>query len=281
MLQGKIAMVTGASSGIGKVTARELAGLGANVIMVCRNQEKAEKAKKEIIASTGNSNVNLLIADLSLLEEVKRCAGEFNARFPKLDILVNNVGMMPGKRTLTAEGFEISWATNHLAPFLLTNLLLEKMQAAESARIVNVSSEAHRLGQLSFQDLSCPNKYTAFTAYCDSKLANILFTNELTRRLELTNITANALHPGIVSTNFGQENSGSFKYLFQLARPFMTTPEKGARTSIYLAASPHTAGLSGCYFSKMKPIKSAGITYNPNISQRLWTLSEIQTGFQF
>ncbi|KAA9346087.1 SDR family oxidoreductase [Adhaeribacter soli] len=280
-LTDKIALVTGASSGIGKITARELAHLGAHVVMVCRNAEKAAETRKEIIAQTGNENITLLVADLALMQEVKRCAAEFSARFPKLDILVNNVGMMPGKRTLTAEGFEISWATNHLAPFLLTNLVIDKMVAAESARIVNVSSEAHRLGDICFQDMNSPKKYNAFTAYCDSKLANIMFTYELSRRLEFTNITANVLHPGMVATKFGHEHTGSLKYLFLLARPFMISPEQGARTSLYLAASPEVEDLSGYYFSKMKPIKSAEITYNPNISHRLWTLSEIQTGFQF
>jgi NAD(P)-dependent dehydrogenase (short-subunit alcohol dehydrogenase family) len=280
-LTDKIALVTGASSGIGKITARELARLGAHVVMVCRNAKKAAETRKEIIAQTGNENVTLLVADLALMQDVKRCAAEFNAQFPKLDILVNNVGMMPGKRTLTAEGFEISWATNHLASFLLTNLVIDKMVAADSARIINVSSEAHRLGDICFQDMNSPKKYSAFTAYCDSKLANIMFTYELSRRLEFTNITANALHPGIVATKFGHEHTGSLKYLFVLARPFMISPEQGARTSIYLAASPEVAGQSGYYFSKMKPIKSAEITYNPNISHRLWTLSEIQTGFQF
>ena len=279
-LSGKIVMVTGASSGIGKVTARELARQGAEVIMVCRNPEKGEAARQEIITTTNNPKVSVMLADLSLMEEVRRLADEFNKRFPKLDVLVNNAGMMPGKRTLTPEGFEISWATNFLASFLLTNLLLDKMLAAEAARIVNVSSEAHRLGHINFQDMHTPKKYSAFTAYADSKLANILFTYELDKRLELTNITANCLHPGVVATNFAQQHSSAMKYFFLAGRPFMHSAEKGAQTSIYLASSPEVEGLSGLYFKNRKPVKSSNESYNQSISRRLWTLSETQTGFQ-
>src|SRR5688572_10654559 len=280
-LTGKTAVVTGASSGIGKVTALELANLGANVVMVCRNQSKAETTKTEIIKATGNKNITLILADLALMQEVERAASEINAQFPKLDILINNAGIMPGKRIVTSEGHEISWATNYLSSFLFTNLLTDKLLAAEKARIINVSSEAHRFGHLNFQDMHSPKKYSALTAYADSKLANILFTYELARRLELTDITVNCLHPGVVATNFAGQDAGSYKYLFFLGRPFMSSPEKGARTTVYLAASPDAGKYTGAYFKNLKPARSASQTYNPVIARRLWALSEKQTGFTF
>ena len=280
-LKGKTAVITGASSGIGKVTALELANLGANVVMVCRNQSKAEDTRNEIVKATGNENITLILADLALMQEVERAATEINEQFSKLDILINNAGIMPGKRKVTAEGHEISWATNYLSAFLLTNLLTDKLLAAENARIINVSSEAHRLGQLNFQDMHSPKKYSALTAYSDSKLANILFTYELARRLELTDITVNCLHPGVVATNFASENAGSYKYLFLLGKPFMTSPEKGARTTVYLAASPEAGKFTGTYFKNLKPVRSSTQTYSPIIARRLWSLSEKQTGFTF
>ena len=279
-LQGKTALITGASSGIGKVTALELAHLGAEVIMLCRNPEKAEATRKEIIAETGNQNVSVILADLALMEQVNKAAEQINGQISKLDILVNNAGLMPGRRRLTSEGIEVAWATNYLAGFLLTNLLTDKLLAAEAARIVNVSSEAHRLGQLNLQDLHSPKKYSALTAYADSKLANIFFTYELARRLEFTNITANCLHPGVVATNFASKDAAGYKYLFLLGKPFMTRPEKGARTQVYLAASPEVANVTGAYFKNLKPARSSTDSYSPAIARRLWTFSEKQTGLE-
>jgi NAD(P)-dependent dehydrogenase (short-subunit alcohol dehydrogenase family) len=278
-LTDKVALITGASSGIGKITARELAKFGMHVVMVCRNAEKGEKVKQEIITITGNNNITLLQADLSLMSEVRRVAASFKARFPKLDILINNAGMMPGKRKITEEGIEISWATNYLSAFLLTNLVLDKLMAAETARIINVSSEAHRIGHLNFQEMHKPGKYSALTAYADSKLAMIMFTYELTRRLELTRITANCLHPGVVATNFAQQEPSAMKFFFIAGKPFMRSPEKGAETNIYLAVSPEVADKSGLYFKNKKAVRSSGQTYNPAIARRLWIQSEIQTGF--
>ncbi|MFC5270291.1 SDR family oxidoreductase [Adhaeribacter terreus] len=279
-LTNKIAVVTGASSGIGKVTARELARLGAHVIMVCRNQEKGEKSRQEIIAKTGNQNVTLLLADLSLMQETRRVAEEINHLIPKLDILINNAGMMPGKREETAEGFELSWATNYLSVFLFTNLLLDKLLAAYSARIINVSSEVHRLGYINLQEMHKPGKYSSITAYADSKLATIMFTYELARRLELTGITVNCLHPGVVATNVTGQAHTAMKYLFMLGRPFMRSPAKGAETTLYLATSPDLTGVSGLYYKNKKAVRSSGQSYNPAIARRLWLLSEKQTGFQ-
>ncbi|MBK0403112.1 SDR family oxidoreductase [Adhaeribacter sp. BT258] len=279
-LANKIAVVTGASSGIGKITARELARLGAQVLMICRNPEKGESARQEIMAKTGNQNVMLFQADLSLMREVRRVAKEINDKFPRLDILINNAGMMPGKRTVTSEGFELSWATNYLSVFLLTNLLLDKLMAAESARIINVSSEVHRLGQINLQDMHKPGKYSSITAYADSKLATIMFTYELARRLELTGITANCLHPGVVATNVTGQAHTAMKYLFMLGRPFMRSAEKGAETTLFLATSPTLTGVSGLYYKNKKAVRSSGQSYNPAIARRLWTQTEKQTGFQ-
>ena len=206
-------------------------------------------------------------------------ADEVNSLFPKLDILKNNAGMMPGKRTLSAEGFELSWATNFLSGFLLTNLLLDKLLAADSARIINVSSEVHRLGHINLQEMHKPGKYSSITAYADSKLATIMFTYELARRLELTNITVNCLHPGVVATNVTGQAHTAMKYLFLLGRPFMRSPEKGAETTLFLATSPTLNGVSGLYYKNKKAVRSSGESYNPAIARRLWLQTEKQTGF--
>jgi NAD(P)-dependent dehydrogenase (short-subunit alcohol dehydrogenase family) len=278
-MQGKVAMVTGASSGIGKITALELAKLGAEVFLVCRNKTKGEETKTEIIQKTGNQKISLLLADLSLLSEVRKLAAEFNSQFPKLDILVNNAGMMPGKFIHTSEGFEISFATNYLAMFLLTNLLMDKLMSSEEARIINVSSEAHRLGQINFQELNTPRKYSAITAYADSKLAAILFTYVLSRRLEFTNITVNALHPGVVGTNFAQDSFKAFKYLMKLSKPFIHSSEKGAETTLYLATEPTLNSVSGQYFKNCKPVNSSRLSYDQPLARRLWQYSEDKTEY--
>jgi NAD(P)-dependent dehydrogenase (short-subunit alcohol dehydrogenase family) len=279
-MQEKVAMVTGASSGIGKITALELAKAGAEVILVCRNKTKGEKTKTELIEKTGNQKITLLLADLSLLSEVRKVAAEFNSRFPKLDILINNAGMMPGKFLRTSEGFEIAFATNYLSMFLLTNLLMDKLMISGEARIINISSEAHRLGQINFQELNAPRKYSALTAYADSKLAAILFTYELARRLEFTNITVNALHPGVVGTNFAHDSFKAFKYLMKLSKPFIRSSEKGAETTLYLATEPSLKSVSGKYFKNCKPVTSSRLSYDQSLARRLWQYSEEKTEFQ-
>jgi NAD(P)-dependent dehydrogenase (short-subunit alcohol dehydrogenase family) len=280
-MQGKVVMITGASSGIGKITALELARGGAEVIMVCRNQQKGEAAQTEIIKETGNPNVFLFQADLAKLSEVRLVAEAFSRQFAKLDVLINNAGMMPAKYKRTDEGFEICWATNYLSMFLLTNLLMDKLLAAGEARIINVSSEAHRLGQLDFHELHSPRKYSALTAYADSKLAAVIFTYELARRLELTKVTANCLHPGIVNTNFASDSFKAFKILMQLGQPFMRTSQKGAETTLYLATEPSLESVSGKYFKNCKPVRSSKITHDEALGRRLWLYSEQQTGLSF
>ncbi|SMB98778.1 short-chain dehydrogenase/reductase SDR [Hymenobacter roseosalivarius DSM 11622] len=283
-LRGKIALVTGASGGIGLITARELARRGARVVMVCRNPERGEQARTAIREAVGSdAQLDLLLCDLSLLANVRTLAGEVTRRFNQLDILVNNAGIFPGPLTITEEGHELSWATNHLAVFALTNLLLPQLLAAPQARIVTVSSEAHWLGEIeqSTEARNAPEKYSSFTAYCDSKLANIMFTSELAHRLDLTKVTANCLHPGMVDT--GLVNTGSsplMKAMWWTARPFMISPEKGARTSIYLASSPEVESVSGKYFKNRKPTRASGRSQSRPEAARLWRLSQEETGVE-
>lgn len=278
-MKDKVVVITGGSSGIGKVTALELARLGAQVVIVSRDETRGRAALAEIKKETHNQQVIYIPCDLSRMANVKLLALEIQKRFDRVDVLVNNAGILPGKHTLTPEGYELGWATNYLSAFLLTNLLWQQLLNAEAARIINVSSEAHRLGQLDFNLQHDTKNYSSFTAYCDSKLANILFTYELAHRLELTNITSNCVHPGVIASNFGTTSFGVLKWLFKIGRPFMQSPAKGAETLIYLATSPEVAGVSGKYFKKKKSVKSGKGTYNPPLSRRLWRFSAAQTGF--
>ncbi|QNP51392.1 SDR family NAD(P)-dependent oxidoreductase [Hymenobacter qilianensis] len=232
-LRGKTALITGASGGIGLITARELARRGARVIMVCRNPERGEQARTAIREAIGaDAQLDLLLCDLSLLANVRTLAEEVSRRFDQLDILVNNAGIFPGPLTITEEGHELSWATNHLAVFALTNLLLPQLLEAPKARILTVASEAHWLGEIetSAEARNAREKYSSFTAYCDSKLANIMFTSELAHRLDLTKVTANCLHPGMVDTGLVHPGSSPLmKAMWWAARPFMISPRKAPK----------------------------------------------------
>ncbi|RRR70471.1 MAG: SDR family oxidoreductase [Candidatus Viridilinea halotolerans] len=273
-MNGKVCLITGATSGIGQVTALELARMGATVVLLVRNRQRGEAVQQSITAQTGNANVEVLVADFTALESVRAAAEQFLSRYQRLDVLVNNAGLYVSTRQLSADGCELTFAVNHLAPFLLTNLLLECMQASGAARIVNVSSGAHMAGSNKFNDLRAERGYNAFRAYADSKLANVLFTYELARRLEGQDVTANCLHPGAVRTNFGAGATGIFGVFFNLARPFMLSPEQGAQTSIYLASSPEVAGISGKYFSNCRAQTSSPNSYDHTAQSRLWSLSE-------
>lgn len=277
-MKNKTVIITGGSSGIGKVTARELARQGALVVIISRDIKRGNAALAEIKHATGNEQVYFIPCDLSRMANVKLLALEIQNRYDKIDVLINNAGILPGRFTLTPEGYELCWATNYLSGFLLTNLLWQQLLNAETARIINVSSEAHRLGQIDINQLHTAKNYSSFTAYCDSKLANILFTYELAHRLELTNITANCLHPGVIASNFGTTSFGLLKWLFWLGRPFMQSTAKGAETLIYLATSPEVAGVTGKYFKKKKEGKSGKETYNTALAKRLWRFSAAQTG---
>ncbi|MBA3953430.1 MAG: SDR family oxidoreductase [Rubrobacter sp.] len=274
---GKVALVTGGTSGIGKATATALAAMGADVVVVGRNPERGERAAAEIRAQTGGT-VDLALADLSSQAGVRSLAEEFRRRYDRLDVLVNNAGLVQSTRTETPDGIETTFAINHLAPFLLTNLLLDVLEESAPSRVVTVSSEAERWGNIDFDDLQSKKKYRGFPVYGMTKLANIMFTYELAGRLEGTGVTATCMHPGAVNTRFGTNNSGPMTILFRLFKPFMRTPEQGADTLIWLASSPEVEGASGRYYSDRKPIEPKKIAQDPEARRRLWEESERLTG---
>lgn len=273
-LSGKVCLVTGATAGIGLVAAEALAIQDATVVIVGRNPQKCEQTVNAIKAKSGNSNVSYLVGDLSLLRQVEQVADQFKARFDRLDVLLNNAGAVVMDRQVTAEGYEMTFALNHLSYFYLTHLLQELLLRSAPARIINVSSDAHRGGKLNFDDLMGEKSYSGFGAYSNSKLANVLFTYELARRLEDTGVTANALHPGLVATNFGKNNGGIMKLLMPLVQFFALTPVKGAETSIYLATAPEVAEVTGKYFAKKQAVQSAPASYDVATQKRLWQVSE-------
>ncbi|TGE06056.1 SDR family oxidoreductase [Hymenobacter fodinae] len=283
-LAGKTALITGGTSGIGLVTARELARQGANVVLVGRDADKAERARTAIQAAAGEkASVWVKCYDLSLIRNVQALADEMLQEHSQLDILVNNAGIMPGVLHITEEGHELSWATNHLAPYALTNLMLPLLDAAGKARVVTVSSIAHWVGEIepNRETRNSPDKYSWLTAYADSKLANILFTKELAHRLDLTGITANCLHPGMVDTGLIRtDTSAVMKGLWWAARPLMISPEQGAQTTLYLATSPEVASVSGRYFSNRRPARCSSRANNPTEASRLWKISAEETGIE-
>lgn len=284
-LQDKIILVTGATSGIGEVTARELAQRGAHVIMLARNRQKAERTQQELKASTGNQQVDVVIADLSVMQQVRDVAAQLHDKYPRLDVLVNNAGLMFGaERELSADGYEMTLATNHLGPFLLTSLLLDLLQKSPAARIVNVASMAYRFSKPTLDDLQSERDYSPVWEYGNTKLWNIMFTQELAQRLRahgITNVTTNCLHPGAVATGYGQQTGGFVGAVLSLARPFMISPEKGAQTSLFLATDPSVATTSGGFFSKKKPEPVKSSFNTPANNKRLWEMSEQLTETNF
>ncbi|HNW98693.1 MAG TPA: SDR family oxidoreductase [Bacteroidales bacterium] len=274
-MKDKICIITGATSGMGLATAVALAGMGATLGLVCRNREKGETVLKSIIEKTKNNKIELFIADLSSQAEIRKLAIEIKTKFPVINVLVNNAGGINHKRITTIDGFELTFAVNHLAYFLLTNLLLENLKAAPKARIISVASIASNYGKINFNDLNFEKRYDSFKVYAQSKLANIIFTYELARRLQGTNITANCLHPGMVKTRFATDMKNNyFGFFWKLINPILITAEKGAETAIWLASSPDAEGISGKYFKEKKEIKSIRSSYNPDIQKRLWEISE-------
>jgi retinol dehydrogenase-12 len=272
-MQDKICLVTGATSGIGLLTSRELARQGARVVLVGRNPTKLDATVQQIQAQTGSRLVESLRCDLSSLHQVRELALRFRERYPRLDVLVNNAGGMWLQRELTSDGLEMTFAVNHLAYFLLTNLLLDLLRASAPARVVNVSSEAHRRATLDFDNLQGERGYAGWRQYCRSKLMNLLFTYELARQVEGSGVTVNGLHPGWVATGFGGNNGWRGRVLQFAARWLAIGPEEGARTVVYLAASPAVAGVSGRYFVKEQPVPSSPASYDESAAKRLWQLS--------
>ena len=272
-MAGKTVLVTGGTGGIGKATALGLAAMGAHVAITGRDRGRTEAAAREIRAA-GGGQVDVFVADLSSQSEVRRLAGEILQRLSRIDVLLNNVGGYWNTRHVTADGLEHTFALNHLAPFLLSSLLLERLKQSAPARVVTVSSNAQALGRIDFDDLQGERSYSGARAYNQSKLANLLFTYELARRLQGASVTANALHPGVVSTSFGAEDPAGIQRLFvPFVRPFMKTPAQGAATSIHLASAPELAEVTGRFFANSKPRRSSERSYDEAAAARLWQVS--------
>ena len=279
-MEDKIAVVTGANSGIGKITSKALLDEGFRVVMICRNPEKAEAAKKEITEDTGNDRADILICVLSDQGQIKETAAKIKQKYKRLDRLVNNAGFLPdGKRKENQEGIELTFAVNHLAYFLLTKELIPLLEKTEQSRVINVASEAHRYGEFSPNNIQLENGYTASKAYGNSKLFNMMFTHQLNKELEGKDITTYSLHPGVVNTNFASESNSLFAKFFNLARLIMISPEKGAQTSIYLCTEPGIEKKSGKYFSKSRPAKpSKSAATDDQKCKKLWEISEDLVG---
>ena len=278
-MAGRTVLVTGGTGGIGKATAVGLAELGAHLAITGRDRARAEAAAWEIRAA-GGGQVDVLVADLSSQAEVRRLAEEVLRRLPGLDVLVNNVGGYWNTRHVTADGLERTFALNHLAPFLLTHLLLDRLTENAPARVVTVASNAHSMGRFDFDDLQGERSYSGARAYNQSKLANVLFSYELARRLLGTSVTANAVHPGAVRTSFGAEDpAGVQRLLVPLIRPFMKSPAQGAATSVHVSSAPELEEVTGRYFANSTPKKSSARSYDQVVAARLWRVSADTVGF--
>jgi len=267
-------VVTGASSGIGRATALALGRMGVTLALVCRDRGRGEAVRAEA------GEAALFLADLSSQAEIRRLAAELRDRFPAIHVLVNNAGVVNLHRTTTVDGIETVFAVNHLGYFLLTHLLLDRLRSSAPARIVNVASDAHRFGKIDLDDLGHARRYRTMRVYGASKLANILFTYELARRLEGTGVTVNSLHPGAVATRLGQNNGRVATLLTKALKPLFRTPEQGAATAIYLASSPAVEGVSGRYFVDCREARSSRATYDTELARRLWTASAELTGIE-
>lgn len=278
IMKGKVCIVTGANAGIGLETARGLAEQEATVVMICRSEERGRKALEDITSTSGNPDIHLMLADLASQNQIREVAGQFLERFDRLDVLVNNAGVFLPRLILTEDGYESTFAINHLAYFLLTHLLLDLLKATPSSRIVNVSSNAHQSGSIDFETFGDHASYNGYKAYGQSKMANVLFTYELARRLEGSDVTCNALHPGVVSTNIADRGTSLFSIFFKLFSPFFLKPKAGAETSLYLATSPEVAGVTGAYFTKKKAVSSSKGTYDRELAKKLWDRSVELTG---
>jgi retinol dehydrogenase 12 len=269
-MQGKVVVITGATSGIGQVASEQLAAMGARMVLVARDRSRGEAALarlKQIAPAAGHT---IHYADLSRLAEMKRVAAEIAQTEPRVDVLVNNAGALFNTRQVTEDGFELTFATNHLSYFVMTHGLRQRLATSTPARIVNTSSNAHRRAQIDFNDLQSARDFRGFVVYSRSKLMNILFTRELARRLAGTGVTANALHPGFVATRFGDQSGGWFSYMVRFWKNFAITPEEGAATIVYLASSPEVASVTGKYFFKCRPATPTRAAEDDAAAKRLW-----------
>jgi NAD(P)-dependent dehydrogenase (short-subunit alcohol dehydrogenase family) len=281
-MDGKTVIITGGNSGVGKATATALAAAGAHAVITARSESRGLEALADIRRASGSDRVDLVVFDLADLASVRSGAAEILQRFETIDVLINNAGLVLTERTETKDGFEATFGINHLGPFLLTRLLTERLIASAPARVVNVSSTAHQGARrgLDFDDLQSRNHYRSMQAYGRSKLANILFTKELARRLGDRGVTANALHPGVVATGFTRDGdtTGVMAFGIKLIKPFVLTPEQGARTSVYLASSPEVAGVTGQYFVKCRPQTPSAPARDEAAAVLLWSISEELVG---
>ena len=278
-MQGKICLITGANSGIGKATALGLAQMGATVVLVSRDHARGEEAQNEMKAKSGNDAIDLLLADLSSQQSIRQLVEDFKQRYTQLHVLINNAGLFALTRHETVDGLEMTFAVNVLAPFLLTNLLLDVLKGSAPARIVNVSSDTQAANYLKLGDLQLKKRYRPMRAYSQSKLAMVLFTYQLAQRLEGTGVTANCLHPGFVATNIAQRDMAlPARLATKLIFRFGIRPEEGAKTSLYLATSSDIEGVTGKYFAKSVPTRSAPLSYDVSLQQQLWKACEQLTG---
>jgi len=278
-MEGKVVLITGGTSGIGGAAATALAAMGAEVVISGRDEGRGEEAVREIRETAGNGPASFIRADLALQAEVRALAERFRECHDRLDVLVNNAGLVQSKRAETPDGLELTLAVNHLAPFLLTNLMLEVLEQSAPSRVITVSSEARRGAEIDFDDLQSQRRYRGFQVYGITKKANILFTYELAERMEGTGVVANCLHPGAVSTNFAQNNRGPIALLFRILKPFMRSPEQGADTLVYLASSPEAGELNGKYLTDRKEV-SPPEPRDKAAQKRLWKVSEELTNLR-
>lgn len=273
-MAGKTVVITGASSGIGRETARGLAAMGARIVMVVRSRERGEAAIADIKKTAPDAELELVLADLYSLAEARRAGREITGKLARLDVLLNNAGLIHDHRELTIDGFERTFALNHLAAFAISYELRELLARSAPARIVTVSSAGHRFARFSWDDLATMPRWSETISYGTSKLCNIWFAREAARRMAPHKVTSNSLHPGAVGSNFGASGSWFYKWGTKLAKPFLLTPEQGARTSIYLASSPQVADVSGEYFARCKPATPSRRARDDDSARRLWELSE-------
>ena len=277
-MEGRTCVITGANSGIGKASAEQLASMGAEVVMVCRNRGRGERAKAAVEKNSGSKSVELMLVDLASLASVRQFAQEYEDGHQSLHVLINNAGVARLRRSLTIDGFETTFQVNYLSPFLLTNLLLPLLKNSAPSRIVNISSVSHYGGHINFGDLQYESGYGVMRAYSRSKLALILFTHELARRLEGTGVTANCLHPGAVATNIWGNPIGPASFIMKITRLFMLSPEKGAKTQVYLASSPEVETVSGEYFDARVKKRSSEDSYDQALAEKLWDISAGMVG---
>ena len=274
-MDGKVCIVTGSNSGIGKETALALAEMGATVVMAVRDAEKGENARAEILEQTGNTKTDLMICDLASLDSIRQFTRDFTEKYDRLDVLINNAGCTIHKRQVTVDGFERTLAVNYLGPFLLTHGLLPILKSSSPSRVINLTSGIHFRAKVDFDNLQKKRKYKAMDAYGDAKLMVVMYTYELARQLEGTGVTVNVVHPGFAATNMGS-NMGALRYkiMFKMVRPLQISAKKGAETSVYVASSPELEGVTGKYFAKSQEQPSSDLSYDEEVQTRLWTVTE-------